>query len=196
MAIQIHLFLGNTSSIGGFSNAILVYGSVTWIKSQNLSFKSQRLPGAVSFVGSFVAGASFFTGPKPPILVLYLVRIFWAWTDFPWIVMYCLKKCVHIVPWVIFSTQEHDMVLTKTGKFVDWHVYNQQITAGRSATHMHMVQPLSLISRWGGEFGTTLRAAQDVAKTAQSKGFVTELKTLDEVRRQLWDVSSIWGFPK
>lgn len=68
------------------------------------SFLQEPRPGAVSFVGSFVAGASFFAGPKPPILVL-----------------------------------------------------------------------------WGGEFGTTLRAAQDVAKTAQSKGFVAELKTLDEV---------------
>ena len=45
--------------------------------------------------------------------------------------------------------------------------------------------PDVMISRWGGEFGTTLRAAQDVAKTAQSKGFVAELKTLDEVSRQL-----------
>ena len=82
---------------------------------------------------------------------------------------------------------------TKTGKFVDWRVYSQPKTAMPYIllAVCNILFPDVMISRWGGEFGTTLRAAQDVAKTAQSKGFVAELKTLDEVRRQLWDVSSI-----
>ena len=34
--------------------------------------------------------------------------------------------------------------------------------------------------RWGGEFKTTQSAAQDLAKTAQSRGMKVELKTMDE----------------
>jgi hypothetical protein len=34
--------------------------------------------------------------------------------------------------------------------------------------------------RWGGEFKTTQGAAQDLAKTAQSRGLKVELKTMDE----------------
>ena len=76
---------------------------------------------------------------------------------------------------------------------MDWHVYSQPKTAMPYIllAVCNVLFPDVMISRWGGEFGTTLRAAQDVAKTAQSKGFVAELKTLDEVSRQLWDVSSI-----
>ena len=34
--------------------------------------------------------------------------------------------------------------------------------------------------RWGGEFKTTQSAAQDLAKTGQSRGLQVELKTLGE----------------
>ena len=39
--------------------------------------------------------------------------------------------------------------------------------------------------RWGGEFKTTQSAAQDLAKTAQSRGLKVELKTMDEAAIQL-----------
>eukprot|EP00438_Fugacium_kawagutii_P008615 Skav234211 [mRNA] locus=scaffold2795:162970:174506:- [translate_table: standard] len=42
-------------------------------------------------------------------------------------------------------------------------------------------RPLPPLSpRWGGEFRTTHSAAQDLAKTAESRGFTVELKPLDE----------------
>lgn len=41
--------------------------------------------------------------------------------------------------------------------------------------------PPPFLLLWGGEFKTTQSAAQDLAKTAQSRGLKVELKTMDEV---------------
>jgi len=45
--------------------------------------------------------------------------------------------------------------------------------------------PWIAAARWGGEFKTTQSAAQDLAKTAQSRGLKVELKTMDEAAIQL-----------
>ena len=53
------------------------------------------------------------------------------------------------------------------------------------STHMHGRCLWIAAARWGGEFKTTQSAAQDLAKTAQSRGLKVELKTMDEAAIQL-----------